>query len=262
MAGKPPLDVNKRDFEDCVRECKAEGDYATQAELKEKITNLYNENHKVKISPSVVGLRCDKWNIDLGGGGKGRTEYPVDRPAFIAAINEVEKNGPLQNRSVLYPLVAEEYNKHIARGITHSIAQLRIRDWKIEVKTPMGQRGRPAGFTMSEEQKAAMLAGRRNRKCHPQKEQSIRAMNRMCPKRRSLIQRAANGSKVAQVQLVCLECCETLDEIRNCETMSCGLWGIRPYQNGNTEEDEIDEFESEETEEETETVTADTEGFF
>lgn len=172
-----------------------------------------------------------------------KTETPVDRAALLAAIAVCETNGPFANRSMLYGCVAVQYN-HVEqprKPITPSIVLLRIRDWHLAVKTPIGKRGRAKGSTMSPEHKAAMLAGRGQRT--PKSERfasdpaivaSLNSLAQRTPERfRGLVDDIRNGSRNAAVKLHCLECSGyQTSEVTDCVCVACPLWAFRPYQKG------------------------------
>ena len=74
-----------------------------------------------------------------------RTKVAVNEVNFRMAVVLAEQDGPLSNRSVLYDEVAKHYNAVEANHIKHCLVPLRLAEFKIDVKTPVGQRGRPAG---------------------------------------------------------------------------------------------------------------------
>ena len=77
---------------------------------------------------------------------KGKPPTIVDKEKMVAALAAVEKDGPLGNRGLLYRAVADEYNRlGPPKEISFSVVMARLEDWKLELKTPMGRRGRVAG---------------------------------------------------------------------------------------------------------------------
>jgi hypothetical protein len=188
-----------------------------------------------------------------------RTAVKVDRVKLVAAINEVEKNGPCLTRSRLYDRVTREYNSSVSDfslEITPSIVMLRIKEFNLTVKTPIGQRGRQSGVKMTDEHKALLAAGRKNRvkggrKAKFEKNPEIKAaLNDLRDKTSSsqwgapylpLVEKIAAGSMKAAVRLNCLQCSNfARNEIKECNCTSCPLFAFRPYQNS------VDEAEPEE----------------
>ena len=86
-----------------------------------------------------------------------RTETPVVRSQFLAAIKVVEQSGPLESRDALYNAIAKIYNKGpVAVQINKNVAMLRIKMWGpqiidgYQIKTQNGKRGRkPSPITPS-----------------------------------------------------------------------------------------------------------------
>lgn len=169
-----------------------------------------------------------------------RAVVPVDKAVLTSCVKEVEKSGPLANRSALYEAVALEYNRRQkpTKPLTHSVVYLRIVEWKIEVKTPVGKRGR--GVRPSDDQIAKMKAGRSQVKQSKAEkfaksntaQDVFKILRERTPERfMPLVDRMEKGSRSAAVKLHCLQCCgyET-KEVRQCTALSCPIWVFRPYQ--------------------------------
>ena len=188
-----------------------------------------------------------------------RTAVKVDRIKLVSAINEVEKNGPFRTRTKLYDRAAREYNSSVSDTsleITPSIVMLRIKEFNLTVKTPIGQRGRQSGVKMTDEHKALLAAGRKNRvkggrKAKFEKNPQIKAaLNDLRDKTSSnhyaapylpLVEKIAAGSMRAAVRLNCLQCSNyQRNEIKECNCTGCPMFAFRPYQNS------VDEAEPEE----------------
>jgi hypothetical protein len=186
-----------------------------------------------------------------------RAVIPVDRKKFEAAITSAEANGGLANNSILATKVADIYNKMSPpKPITFSVVLLRIRDWKIVVKTVPGKRGRAAGVKMSPEHKQAMLDGRKDRKSrgekfkkNPKYNAAVSAMKQVCVSHNKqqylpLVDLVVKGSTNASKKLNCLMCTSfQTQEVRKCSDLSCAWWLSRPYQNVKTDEDVVAEDE-------------------
>lgn len=171
-----------------------------------------------------------------------RVAVNVNRQLLVSSINEAEKEGPLSNRITLANKVAEIYNTKVSTNfITHSIVTLRIKEWNLSVKTPVGKRGRTTGSQLTEEQKTAMKNGRKGGRAAKFKNntdilQSFDAMYTKFDKTyHPLVDRAKNGSLKAAVKLHCLDCSNfQSNEIKNCVCNQCPLYPFRPYQSQNS----------------------------
>ena len=164
----------------------------------------------------------------------------VDREKLVAAIRQAEANGPLENQTALFVRAAELYNRNSPpREISHSVVYLRIREWKIEIKTQPGKKGRQAGVKLSDEQKAKMQAGRALAGPRGSKQMSkIKNLKEVFEEQRKstpkefhyLLEKAQAGSKVAALKIKCLDCAAwQRSEVANCGILGCGLYHIRPY---------------------------------
>jgi len=177
----------------------------------------------------------------------------VDRGKFESAIKVAEQSGPLANRSKLYAVVAEIYNKGKAADaptLTPSVVYLRIGEYKIAVKTPLGKKGRGA---MSVEQKqhqvALMQAGRsgagRVSKAEkfakdPVAQSAFEDLKKRTPARfQPLVLKVIQGSRTAALKLKCLDCANYQPiEIKLCPCTDCSLWNFRSYQKSKVVKDE------------------------
>lgn len=167
-----------------------------------------------------------------------KVAIPVDRERLVSAIRQVESGGPLVNQGVLWKKVAEIYNRGAERDITFSVVALRVRDWKIEVKTKPGKKGRSGPLT--EEQKAAMQAARAaagprgsaKRKKIKNLDEIFAEQRKNTPKEfHHLVDKAQAGSKVARLKLMCLECAAwQKGEVARCGILKCHNYQDRPYQ--------------------------------
>jgi len=169
-----------------------------------------------------------------------RKKKVIDRPKLEQAIKQAEKDGPLKNRGELWEAAADIYNgMDVPETLTHSVVYLRVKEWEIEVKTPVGKRGRAAG-PMSQETKDKMRESRKNSQTKSEKfsssedaQEHFEELRKFIPKRfHSLIASIANGSRAAAVKLNCLQCCGyATKEVKICTSKkSCPLWLFRPYQ--------------------------------
>lgn len=174
-----------------------------------------------------------------------RTSVAVDRAKLIFSIAEVEKNGALVNRSVLHTKVAEYYNGVVIDSpkITPAIVGLRIKEWNINVTTPVGKRGRQAGVSMTPEQKA-LLANRtrttRSEKFakNPEIKAALQDLKSEIGSSKEsslylpLVDKICGGSMKAAVKLMCLTCSNfQRNEVKECGATNCPLYAFRPFQN-------------------------------
>jgi len=169
-----------------------------------------------------------------------RKKKVIDRPMLEEAIKQAEKDGPLKNRGELWDAAASIYNSmDVPETLTHSVVYLRVQEWEIEVKTPVGKRGRAAG-PMSQATKDKMKESRKNSKTKAEKfsssdeaQEHFEELRKRMPKRvHSLIAAIAKGSRSAAVKLHCLDCCGYVTkEVKICTSKNCcPLWLFRPYQ--------------------------------
>lgn len=175
-----------------------------------------------------------------------RAKLEVNREILVRALTRAEANGPLENQSKLWNSACSIYNQQkIPCPITPVVVMLRAKEWGIQVKTLPGKRGggRKSGVPLSDEQKAALQAGRKRRGEHPQKEAWIAAQReklringalRLLP----LVESAAKGRRKAQDKLFCMECCGySSKEVRLCSDIGCPKWLGRPFQQAQTDEE-------------------------
>jgi hypothetical protein len=178
----------------------------------------------------------------------------VSRNTLELAIRKAEIDGPLKNLDALWTSACEIYNSmDVPKPITKSVVMLRATAWKLETKTKPGKKGRAAGVPLSEEQKAAMQAGRGARKPRSEKfaadpvlVQGFNDLKKETPERfKPLVDKLTAGSMRAAVALKCLDCSgHSTVEIRLCPCTSCPLYAFRPYK-GKAGEDEVVELDEE-----------------
>jgi hypothetical protein len=146
-----------------------------------------------------------------------RRKIIVDKELLVAAINEVECEGPVADGiTELYKRTAALYNQfdNCPEPIAFSVVPLRIKEWGLTVKTiPV----RVVKRRTKAEIKAAGNVWGKVKADTPDKY-------------KKLVDRAAKGSKIAALKLKCLECsCYQTREVRECTVDGCPLWPIRPF---------------------------------
>lgn len=168
-----------------------------------------------------------------------KTPKPVNRQRLAEAIAAAEANGPLTNRQTLYAAVCERYNvacgpSASSQWITPSVVLLRIKEWGMTVKTPIGKRGRPAGCKIAPRLDAnGNPIARQKRKGRKASAANLEAMRQGEFKGSSyegLLTRIENGSLTARIKANCLACAGfDRSEVKHCGVTSCPLWDVRPY---------------------------------
>jgi hypothetical protein len=155
-----------------------------------------------------------------------RTKIEVHAVTFRGVVATCDASGSFTNRHALYTEIAAQYNKKIQpplKEITPSIVALRIKDWGIILKTPMGKKGRTTGFSGG---------GKRTSKKEKFSTPHIQAFFKQLKQRtptqyHGLVDRAANGSRTAGQKLHCLECSGwSSGELAKCNIV-CSLWPFR-----------------------------------
>lgn len=169
-----------------------------------------------------------------------KTAKSVNRQRLAQAIADAEAEGPLTNRQTLYAAVCERYNVACGVGasrewITPSIVLLRIQEWGMTVKTPIGKRGRPAGSKipqkLDENGQPIARKRRQGRKASAANLNAMREGEFSSASFDGLLAKIANGSLTARIKANCLACAGfDRSEIKHCGVTSCPLWDVRPFQ--------------------------------
>jgi len=178
----------------------------------------------------------------------------VSRPKLEAAIRKAEEAGPLKNLDALWVAACAIYNASSPpKEISKSVIMLRATAWKLETKTKPGKKGRAAGVPLSDEQKAAMQAGRGARKPRAEKfaadpllVQGFKDLKRQTPERwKPLVDKLSQqGSMRAAVALKCLDCSAYQPvEIKLCACTDCSLYAFRPYKGKAGEDEQAEELD-------------------
>jgi hypothetical protein len=170
--------------------------------------------------------------------GRGKSAE-VDRAAFIEAVRICEEGKTFSNRSALYEAVANKYNEAGGKQpITPSVAYLRIKDWGLEVKTPLGKRGRGSNPNLGKIPKGTRVSKASKFKKDPAIQKSFAELKQIVPERyMPLYERTIKGSRTAAAKLLCLECSGWMSaEVRLCCAYSCPMWAFRGYQSNKPEE--------------------------
>ncbi len=165
----------------------------------------------------------------------------IDRDEFQRIVNELEDGQTFPNPTALWKAVegTDWAKAQKPRPLTGSVAGTRAKELGIQVKTQPAKRG----LTLTEEQRAAMQAARKNRKPRAEKMKAFAdtfgQLRKAVPERfLPVVDQAEKGSLRAAIKLNCLECSGyQLVEIKLCVVTSCAMYPHRPYQGSVQETD-------------------------
>lgn len=232
--------IEMKRLQGIIKALEQKDEYPNLGALFTAAVDAYNAGKITKDQIAVHDIRNNQEDLTFKTKGKkGKTSTPVDMKLLEESLLAVEKDGGLTNRSALWVAVAEHYNSHKAENekeITHSIANLRITATLLEkVTTPVGRRGVAAGGTMSDEHKAALLAGRKDRgvKAKPVfwKLHVAAVLQANSNLKREFVLKALHkrGNRM-KAKLRCLSCADCKAAIKGCTAFDCSDWADRPYQ--------------------------------
>lgn len=158
---------------------------------------------------------------------RGRKAIEIDTAEFQAQLKQLEAaqpDGKFPNRSALWvSFESTEWAKsRNPRPLTAQVAMIKAKELKLEIQTPIGQKGRVKG-------QGPVVRGQRKSRNVPI--DAVDAMTKATPEKYApLIKKVANGSLKAVVKLNCLQCCNfQKKEVGLCTIVSCPAWGFRPY---------------------------------
>jgi hypothetical protein len=186
----------------------------------------------------------------------------IDRDEFQRIVTDLESKQTFPNPTALWQAVEKtDWAKaQSPRPLTASVANTRAKELGIQCRTKPSKRGIGE---LTEEQRAAMQAARKNRKPRAEKMRAFAStfeqLRKTVPERfLPLVDRAEKGSLRASIKLNCLECSAYQPgEIKLCVITSCAMFPHRPYQgkvqaaegaaepegSGHDETDEMDEID-------------------
>jgi hypothetical protein len=159
-----------------------------------------------------------------------RTPTPIDKSSLLAILAEIDGSKICTNRSSLFQKVADKYNGQHSQQISASLVYLRVSQWKVELSTPVGKKGRIKGFKI--EGKSNKVSRSVKFANNSQIKSSLCQIRGIVPERfQPVVNRVVQGSMKAAVNLKCLDCCDYQTmEVKLCECQDCSLWPFRPYQ--------------------------------
>jgi hypothetical protein len=134
--------VNKEKFAQAVIDCENKEEFSNLSALHQAVANEYNAKTGEEISPAIVGLRIQKWELPIKTtkGKKGR-QKDVDKDQLIAALQKCEDKMVYKSRSLLFDDAAREYTYATGQEISGQTVHSRVENWKIELKTKGRERG-------------------------------------------------------------------------------------------------------------------------
>ena len=160
-----------------------------------------------------------------------RTKLPIDKIKLQTIINELENIENFTNRQQLAEAVekTEWAENHEPKPVTSSVVILRIKEFDLTVKTPIGKRGKQK-VVLDEK----TVSSRSKKKILKTKDKKLR-LKQLCkglPKRYySLANKIVGGCIESSVELNCLKCCNyDVQEIIYCSITECVWNSVRPYQ--------------------------------
>lgn len=154
---------------------------------------------------------------------RGRKSIEINESDLISAVQMAEKDGPLENRGVLWEKVKGVLAE---KGISVSTTFIyqKVKAFGINVTTPMGQKGRAGGNpNIGNIPRTAKIVNTKEAK------ESILAMkSRYDTKYHKKIDRLKRRSWKSAVYLMCLDCCgHESSEVSKCSLKACPLWLFR-----------------------------------
>lgn len=163
----------------------------------------------------------------------GRAAKIIDKDKLEAIIVKLESENTYTTRSQLFTEVAEKYSDLHGVSFSNACAAQRAKQFGIEIKTQMGERGLHLKGGNADALKKWRETGEVQ-----DKKPKIKSPD-FLPywakedggKFLKIAKSAQRGSVKAKIKLKCIECAGGLTkEVALCEITTCPLWDIRPYQ--------------------------------
>jgi hypothetical protein len=156
-----------------------------------------------------------------------RIKKEIDIVALQKTIENLELKQQFTNRSELFQAVSNSnWGKSV--GISPSLVYLRVNEHGLQLKTPVGKRGRSSigrvpGQTRNNRKKEYIA---QNSQCL----QMMLKEHRELPLIENIVEKIGKGSLKTAVKLKCLECSGlNKSEVKWCQVKACPLWLFRPY---------------------------------
>jgi len=180
-----------------------------------------------------------------------RKSVEVNKELLTKCVVDAEAAQTFSTQQELWQKVAELYNATKPPvEITFSVACLRVKAWEILFATE-SSKGRRKGVKLSDEQKAAMKAGRKGGKrtkfTSTAAQKSLALLREKTPEKFwPLVDKIAKGSRAAAGKLFCIQCMGyNSSEVKRCTGLDCAYFLFRPYQSGSEDEGEATEADAE-----------------
>jgi hypothetical protein len=225
--------IDENRFKQCVTEAEKNGGLATLGDLYEKVAALYNLAVPANMKPitdNIAKSNINEFKLPIKTVNGRAKAAAVDMAALKTCVLEAEKGGPLENRTALFAVVATAYNGKTGQSCSGATLQALVNKEGWELITPRGKPGgRKPGQTVVRRSRAEKLNE------DSRYGESVRLLRKtipldMLPRLEKTVEKAAQGSLTARIKLKCLDCCAFQPiEVRECPSMDCSLWPIRPY---------------------------------
>jgi hypothetical protein len=170
----------------------------------------------------------------------GRAGIVVDEFELRSQLMKAENSNKFGSRSELFDFVcdtewARQRRDTLGRvaALTPPVLYQRVKQFNIDLQTPMGKRGRP---NIHESANPANRKSREEKFSTDSKVKDAHAVlaGETPATYSNLVNRIKKGSAVAAIRLKCLECSNFQPkEVKYCTVTGCPLWAFRPYRQDN-----------------------------
>lgn len=163
----------------------------------------------------------------------GRVAKIIEKDKLENIIKKLESENTYTTRSQLFMEVADKYSNLYGVSFSHSCAAQRAKQYGIEIKTQMGERGAHLKGGNADALKKWRETGEGQVKKPKISSPDFLAFwaKEEGGKFLKIAKSAARGSLKAKLKLKCIECAGcSLKEVALCHITTCPLWDTRPYQ--------------------------------
>lgn len=149
----------------------------------------------------------------------------VDKTILSELIVRLDAEKKYSNRTALYTAVSNEYHSAHQIRFSPTYVGLRVKEWNIELVTPLGVKGRAKGSKILS--KEIKLKGNKSLAAlRGEMEKDIDAKSFL-----GLLAKVERGSLKSALKLNCLYCANwQKQEVKFCQCNTCPLHSIRPCQ--------------------------------
>lgn len=157
---------------------------------------------------------------------RGRKPFVIDKDELQTVITAIEEGeNPPDNRTRLWAAVASTSwaLRQGKNGLSPQMAMLKAKDFGLQIKTPVGQRGRSKGTG------PVPNSGKRKRKRFlPEAEPLVK--KKFSQLGEKVVERLCDGKISAAVKAMCWDCSGgSKAEVARCACETCPLWPHRPW---------------------------------